>query len=424
MTFGESISLALGSLRVNKMRSLLTLLGIIVGIASVIAILTLGKSLQTQTSKSLAEAGINDLTIQVSERSKTTNSSSLESNFHGDIDDDSAKLTSDLVKQLKNTAGAGIDGISVGEFNHHSVTLSYGIREESSTLLPVNNDYLKFKKIATDYGRIFTEEDTNGERLVAVISPETLKQLFNNDPKRAIGSEIEANFPNGTITSLIVIGVYHQEKTSGGLFNDSSRSNIYVPYTVQPLFNDRPIAWDSVSVRIAQGADEPQIRQVLQRVLDSYYADNSEYHAKIQDNKSAVDSFNSTLNNISAVVSAIAGISLLVGGIGVMNIMLVTVTERTREIGVRKALGARHRDIKLQFIVESIIICSIGGAIGVFLGGTAGMIGSHLLKQFVFPPIGGILLSLSFSLVIGLFFGYYPANKAAKLNPIEALRYE
>ncbi|WCV10629.1 ABC transporter permease [Corynebacterium silvaticum] len=207
MTFGESISLALGSLRVNKMRSLLTLLGIIVGIASVIAILTLGKSLQTQTSKSLAEAGINDLTIQVSERSKTA--APAEGGFQGvGTVEDSAKLTPDLIAQLKNAAGNSIEGISVGEFNHQSVNLGYGIREEQSTVLPVNSDFLKIKKITADYGRVFTEEDTTGERSVAVISPMTLEQLFGNDPKKDIGAEIEASLPNGTITSLIVVGVY------------------------------------------------------------------------------------------------------------------------------------------------------------------------------------------------------------------------
>ncbi|PLW02923.1 ABC transporter permease [Corynebacterium ulcerans] len=423
MTFGESISLALGSLRVNKMRSLLTLLGIIVGIASVIAILTLGKSLQTQTSKFFAEAGINDLTIQVSERNKMTVPS--EDVFQGGgIAEDSAKLTPDLIAQLKNAVGNGIEGISTGDFNHQSVNLGYGIREEQSAILPVNGDFLKLNKITADYGRVFTEEDINGERSVVVISPMTLKKLFNNDPERAIGAEVEAILPNGAITSLIVIGVYHQEKPSGGLFGGNVQSNLYVPYTIQSRFNDRPIVWDSVSVRIAQGADEAHVRQILQRVLDAHYVDNSEYYAKLQDNKSTVKTFNSTLKNINAVVSAIAGISLLVGGIGVMNIMLVTVTERTREIGVRKALGARRRDIKRQFIVESMIICSIGGALGVLLGGSTGMIGSYLLKELVVPPIGGILLSLGFSLAIGLFFGYYPANKAAKLNPIEALRYE
>ena len=123
-------------------------------------------------------------------------------------------------------------------------------------------------------------------------------------------------------------------------------------------------------------------------------------------------------------IAAIGGISLLVGGIGVMNIMLITVTERTREIGVRKALGARRRDIRLQFVTEAIIVCLIGGLIGVVLGSVAGMIGSSLMGYFVFPPLGAIVVSLLFALAIGLFFGYYPAGKAAKLDPIEALRYE
>ncbi|APQ54959.1 Macrolide export ATP-binding/permease protein [Corynebacterium pseudotuberculosis] len=423
MTFGESISLALSSLRVNKMRSLLTLLGIIVGIASVIAILTLGKSLQAQTTKSLADAGANDLTIQVTERNKSKNGDQAGFQSSAPVDD-SAKLTPDLINQLKNVAGNSIDGISVGEFNQQSATLGYGIREEHVNVLPVNNDYLKIKKINAEYGRVFTPEDTNGERAVAVISPATLEKLFANDPDKAVGAEIDARLLTELSRPWLFVGVAPKEKTGAGLFGGNTQSNLYVPYTIQSRFNDKPIAWDFVSVRLAQGADEPAVRQTLRSVLDSYYADNSEYHAVVRDNKSAVKSFNAALENISAVVSAIAGISLLVGGIGVMNIMLVTVTERTREIGVRKALGARPRDIKLQFIVESMIICSIGGAIGVFLGGITGMVGSFLLKELVIPPVGGILLSLGFSLAIGLFFGYYPANKAAKLNPIDALRYE
>ena len=127
---------------------------------------------------------------------------------------------------------------------------------------------------------------------------------------------------------------------------------------------------------------------------------------------------------ISAILSTIAGISLLVGGIGVMNIMLVSVTERTREIGVRMALGATRKDIRTQFVIESMIVCVIGGIIGLIIGGSIGMVGSKLMGQFVFPPLGGAIFALGFSLAIGLFFGYYPAGKAARLNPIEALRYE
>ena len=136
------------------------------------------------------------------------------------------------------------------------------------------------------------------------------------------------------------------------------------------------------------------------------------------------ESFNAVLDGISSAISAIAGISLLVGGIGVMNIMLVTVTERTREIGIRKALGATRGAIRLQFVVEAMMVCLVGGILGVLLGGGLGMLGAKLLGTFVFPPLSAVLLALGFSLAIGLFFGYYPANKAAKLDPIDALRYE
>jgi len=137
----------------------------------------------------------------------------------------------------------------------------------------------------------------------------------------------------------------------------------------------------------------------------------------ITDMKKELEQFSTMLSSMSIGLSAI-------GGIGVMNIMLITVTERTREIGVRKALGATRRDIRTQFVVESMIVCLIGGLVGIVLGGAFGMIGSTLLGALVFPPLGGVLVALVFSLAIGLFFGYYPANKAARLDPIEALRYE
>jgi len=167
-----------------------------------------------------------------------------------------------------------------------------------------------------------------------------------------------------------------------------------------------------------------QVKQKIQDFFDQQYKDDVYYKVKVADFKQELAQVNQTLTTISLFVSAIGGISLLVGGIGVMNIMLVTVTERTREIGVRKALGATRNAIRIQFVVEAMIVGLLGGIIGVILGGAIGMIGSAMMGAFVYPPISGVLIALFFSLGIGLFFGYYPANKAAKLNPIDALRYE
>jgi len=162
----------------------------------------------------------------------------------------------------------------------------------------------------------------------------------------------------------------------------------------------------------------------LKTRITNFFDASQDYKVKVSDNKAMLESVNTFFTAISAILSTIAGISLLVGGIGVMNIMLVSVTERTREIGVRMALGATRKDIRTQFVIESMIVCVIGGIIGLIVGGGIGMIGSKLMGQFVLPPLGGAIFALGFSLAIGLFFGYYPAGKAARLNPIEALRYE
>ena len=167
-----------------------------------------------------------------------------------------------------------------------------------------------------------------------------------------------------------------------------------------------------------------QFQKDLQDYLDRQYRGNETYEAEVIDLSSSLQELTSVFRIMSSVLSAIGGISLLVGGIGVMNIMLITVTERTREIGVRKALGATHGDIRTQFIVEAMLVCLVGGVIGVILGGAIGMIATAAFDAFVWPPVGAVLLSLLFSLATGVFFGAYPASKAAKMQPIEALRYE
>ena len=169
---------------------------------------------------------------------------------------------------------------------------------------------------------------------------------------------------------------------------------------------------------------EEDAQVIRDELNEKFYADNPRAEVAYYSAKSEIEQMNSAMGSIQIAIGAIAAISLLVGGIGVMNILLVSVTERTKEIGIRKALGATRGDIRKQFIIESVIICIIGGVFGIILGTIIGLIGSKLLQFQTLPSLGSIAVAVGFSMLIGIFFGYYPANKAAKLDPIEALRYE
>ncbi|MDU0478252.1 ABC transporter permease [Staphylococcus chromogenes] len=436
MRLGESILLALGSLRTGKMRSMLTLLGIIIGIASVITIMTLGAALKAQTFGSLDSMGFNDLTAQVQNREAAKDADTDYLYNNEPIEDPEALIAQRHVEALKQHFPEVITGISAtGASSGRGEIEVVGTQQRSladkdvkATVTPVNADFMNGPSVKIAHGRSLTEQDVAEERHVAVISPKVFAELYDGDAARALGSELRFTSDTGDL-SVLVVGVSEDPK-GGLLMGNTSEANIYVPYSLQTVFKYPgsgvllPDAYESVTIRVAAGQDKNRFKEELQAYFDRYYENNEKYQAKVSDNKKELNSLQKVLDTISIAVAAIGGISLLVGGIGVMNVMLITVTERTREIGIRKALGARSRDIKTQFVVEAMIVCLVGGLIGVVLGGAVGMLGSHLMGTFVFPPLGVVLLSLTFSMAIGLFFGYYPAAKAAKMNPIEALRYE
>ena len=426
MSLTESIKLALTSLRSNKMRALLTLLGVIIGISSVIAIVTLGNALQAQTLQNLADAGVNDLTAQV--ESRTTNEEEEEDSDGTSLVevDQSSKISADMISDLKRRFPGQIAGVGIGSASQYQGTISTPaqVGTKNITLNAVNTDFITMKKLKPAVGRLLTEEDIEGDRQVTVISPKAVQQLFHGNNNAALGAEVDFTNTDGRSTSFVVVGVYEETASKGGLVNLRDESTMYVPWPSESRFANADGAWASVSVRPAPGTDDGQVKQKVQEFFDQQYENDVYYRVAMKDAKKELANFNQQLSTISMFVSAIGGISLLVGGIGVMNIMLVTVTERTREIGVRKALGATRNAIRIQFVVEAMIVGLLGGIIGVILGGAIGMIGSAMMGAFVYPPISGVLIALFFSLGIGLFFGYYPANKAAKLNPIDALRYE
>ena len=210
------------------------------------------------------------------------------------------------------------------------------------------------------------------------------------------------------------------------MFGTGLATDAYSPLTAAyELTDSYPDGYLQFTVAAKEDVDYRDFSVRTQDYFNSrYYADNPNIQCMTQSMDSMLDQVNSMMSTLSIAIAVIAGISLLVGGIGVMNIMLVSVTERTREIGIRKALGARDSAIRLQFIVESTIICFIGGIFGILAGAGLGALGGMLLEQPAPPSLSAILIAVSFSMLIGVFFGYYPANKAARLDPIEALRYE
>ena len=202
-------------------------------------------------------------------------------------------------------------------------------------------------------------------------------------------------------------------------------TTVYLPLAAAREQNHSSAGYSQLTLVTASGVDSASLCTELENWFNSkYYRSNDSFEVTAGSMESMVSSMTEMLSTVSIAISVIAGISLLVGGIGVMNIMLVSITERTREIGTRKALGATNGSIRLQFITESIVICLTGGFIGILLGLGLAAAATKLLGYAASPSVSGIIFSVAFSILIGVFFGYYPANKAAKMNPIEALRYE
>ncbi len=395
MNLKESISVSIEGVWANKMRSALTMLGIIIGIASVIAVVTIGKSGQQYIMKEMERFGAQTFSVETKWDSKEEKSDS-------DLtieDAENLREISPSIDQMVaiQTASASI----VGPKGKESATVK-GTGAEYS-------DMMTEAKIVS--GRFYSPADDKEMRSVIVLDKALAEKLFNN--QNPIGQRVQVNNH-----SLVVIGL--TEKTSDS-FGMGRIKWAYAPIrTFQQVFNDKKVSYLQGTAVEKEGLSQAmeQAVQYLNRKhkhVDHYEASSPQQEA---------ESINQITGTLTLIFGVIAGISLVVGGIGVMNIMLVSVTERTREIGIRKALGAQRKDILFQFLIESLIVCLIGGAFGTLLGiGIASLI-SSLAKL---PPLvswDSVIIAFVFSSAIGIFFGMYPANKAARLDPIEALRYE
>lgn len=428
MLIWENIKLAFSSLMANKMRALLTMLGIIIGIGSVIAIMTISSSLTNAVSTSFQEMGANNITVGLKERSEdsTTTRSGLNfgsSNKTATMEEEDL-ITDDMINTLKSQMKNQVDAVAISE-SLGSGTIKDGSDYANITVEGINADYFAANNIKLLAGRHIKTADLSGSKNVIMVSDKVVENMFDGDMEKALGEKINTNI-NDVYYSYYIVGIYEYEETGFSSSTDEDiTTSAYIPLTTakNQARSDEGYSQFTV-VTSTDVSDVSAFADQIETFFYPYYMGNEDYQITTTTMESMTESMNDMIQTVSIAIAFIAGISLLVGGIGVMNIMLVSITERTREIGTRKALGAKNSSIKLQFITESVILCLVGGIFGIILGFTLGAAAAILLGYAAAVPVTAILVAVGFSMIIGIFFGYYPANKAAKLNPIDALRYE
>ena len=429
MLIWENVKLAFQALLANKMRALLTMLGIIIGIGAVIAIMTVSSSLTNSISDSFQEMGANNITVGLKQTSSTTETRSNGLKFGAANRNSTVEkedlITDDMLSELKTEFSDKIDAIAISE-TVASGTVHDGSNTANISISGINSEYFASDDVTLLAGRRLTSDDNTGKKKVIMISDKVVDQIFDGDSQKALSQKIQVEI-DGIYYQYYVVGVYKYE--SNNSFSSSSDEDItttaYIPILTGKAQTHSDEGYQQFTVVTKSGIDSVSaFATQIENFFAPYYSSNEDYKVSTTTMESMTESMSSMVQTVSLAISLIAGISLLVGGIGVMNIMLVSITERTREIGTRKALGATNGSIRLQFIIESMMLCLIGGCFGILLGLGLGSVAASVLGYSATAPVAAIIMAVLFSMVVGVFFGYYPANKAAKLDPIEALRYE
>ena len=404
MLLGETIAVAFQSIRANKMRAVLTMLGIIIGTGAVITMVALGSGAQKAVEERIAALGANVLTVFAGQ------------GMRGGIriTDRTILSTDDYEALLRD---ATLLQAVVPEMQQ-SLQVKYGNQNSSINIVGTTPNYIQVRNYTVPHGRMFTSGDDEARQRYAVLGAAVPRMLGAN-PAAMINQTIQIRGIN-----FEIIGILSEKGAAGGWGNPDEQILIPLQTAKYRVFGSDRLR--SMAVQVADGVPIEQGMVDLERVLrrEHKIRPGQENDFTIRNQQDLLATQQQTTQVFTTLLASIAAVSLLVGGIGIMNIMLVSVTERTREIGVRKALGATRGNIMLQFLVEALALCLVGGALGVLLGVGAAITLSRVMQWNTLISPAAVTIAFGFSALVGLFFGIWPARRAASLDPIVAVRYE
>ncbi|OUM96312.1 MAG: ABC transporter permease [Thermobacillus sp. ZCTH02-B1] len=390
MKLGQGLKMALKSIMANKMRSFLTMLGIIIGVSSVIVLVGIGQGASSRIEEQVRALGTNLLTVNILGRGDTS-----------------------TLSYEQAVAFADIEGVEyAAPYNSNSATVKYGTNDVTVNVVGTNADYFYLRGYGLAAGRFVAQIDLDFRQKIAVLGAATAEELFGF--ANPVGEYVKING-----TRFKVVGLLAEKGSSA--FGSYDEIVIIPLTTAERTFRSRGVRSIYIQAASVDRLDAIQ-EEAEARLAEMFRGQENAY--RVFNQEDMLETASSISDTLSLALGGIAGISLLVGGIGIMNIMLVSVTERTREIGIRKAVGAKKRDILIQFLIEAVTISALGGLLGLGLGFAGGWAVSSLLRIDVVHSGDMIALALGFSVLIGVAFGIYPANKAAKLKPVDALRFE
>jgi putative ABC transport system permease protein len=406
MLFGEIISVALGALRANKLRSALTMLGIVIGVAAVIAMVALGTGAQKAVRERITALGTTLVTVRPGQQR----------GMGVVIADQQVKLTMRDAAAIEERAP---NVIAVQPEMSRTFQVTYLNRNTSTQIVGTTPNYLEMRNYRIQVGRMFTRADDDGKQRVAVVGPAVTASLGLEAPEALVGENIRIRGIQFT-----VVGVLDSKGQAMGFMNPDDQ--ILIPLNTARFRVHGTDRLRSISVLAPSEEKIPDAMADIQKVLrrEHRLRQGQPDDFQMQSQADFLNTLGETTQVFTFLLSGIAAVSLLVGGIGIMNIMLVSVTERTREIGIRKALGATRRNVLLQFLIEAVVLCCMGGIIGILVGSAGAFVMSRTAGWNTQISPGAIGLAFAFSAIVGILFGVWPARRAAVLDPIVALRYE